>query len=146
MFNQKDNDSLFVEMERSVCFGACPWYNVKIYESGYTVYDGKKFVDKNGIHTTTLSTEELKRIYDEAVQIKFINLNDRYDNKQVTDLPSTQSSVQINGTRKSIYDRFESPKELENFERMIDQILDEKDWTKRMPVDKPDEKLKMKDE
>lgn len=134
-FNMKDEDSLFVEMERSVCFGACPWYILKIYESGYATYEGKKHVDKNGLHTTTFTSEDLKTIYDEMERIKFFELKDKYDNPNVTDLPSTQISVQVNGKRKSIYDRFDSPVALNNFEKLIDQISDSKEWTKRMPVD-----------
>ena len=138
VFNKQDADSLFVEMERSVCFGHCPWYNLKIYESGYAVYDGKKNVDKNGVYSTTLSSEDLKKIFDEAQRIQFMNLNERYDNTRVTDLPSCEISVQINGKRKKIYDRFGAPPELEKFEKMIDEISDACQWNKRMPVDKLD--------
>ena len=123
IFNRSDADSLFLTIARSPCFGRCPQYEAKIYESGYTVYNGKRDVPSIGTHSFTLSAEQLKSLKQKAVDIKYFQMKDKYDNENVTDLPDCITSVQLDGVRKTIKNRFQGPVELAEFEKMIDGIL-----------------------
>lgn len=121
------DDSLFVTIERTPCFGKCPVYKIYIYNGGYVVYDGKQNVDKIGRFSTQLSTDELKLIEQRAKEIKYLELNDKYDGP-VTDLPSVHTSVAMDGYRKSITARYNVPSELKEFQKFIDNLFIEKYW------------------
>lgn len=121
------NDSLFVTIERTVCFGKCPVYKAYIYTSGYVVYDGKQNVDKIGIFSTLLSNDEMALIEQRVKDVNYFDLNDKYDGP-VTDLPSVKTSVAMNGYRKSITARYNVPVELKEFQKFIDQLFVEKNW------------------
>ena len=72
----------------------------------------------------------MKKWQEKAQSIGYMKLNDKYDNPVVTDLPATESSVKINGVRKSITNRYQGPKELKEFEDFIDSMLEQKQFEK----------------
>ena len=121
------NDSLFVTIERTVCFGKCPAYKASIYTKGYIIFDGKMNVDKIGRFSTQLSKEELESLKQKINTINYFDLNDKYDGP-VTDLPSVITSVALNGYRKSITARYEVPAELKGFQNFIDKLFIDKNW------------------
>lgn len=122
------SDSLFVSLERSYCFGTCPVYKIEIYNSGYAVYIGQANTDKIGTFTTTFSKDQLNSLTSVAKEINYMELNDVYDNPGVTDLPSTVSSIVINGVRKTVKRRVGYPQSIVVFEKQIDTIIDEASW------------------
>ena len=52
-----EQDSLFVTLERTPCFGKCPVYTVSIYNKGFVRFIGKKDVEPLGSNTTVLRKE-----------------------------------------------------------------------------------------
>ena len=74
IFNRNDTDSLFVTIFHSQCFGRCPWYEAKIYESGYVVYSGKKDVANIGNYSFQISTEQLKELKQKADEVKYFQM------------------------------------------------------------------------
>lgn len=136
-FNTTDSDSIFITIERTPCMGVCPWYNATIYENGLVVYDGKRNVTNIGMYITQLTPEQLIALKRKAEAINYFKLNDKYNNESVTDLPGTTTSVQLNGKRKTILNRFAGPNELNEFEKSIDALFDTVDMKKmRQPIDK----------
>ena len=122
-----NNDSLFVTLERTVCFGKCPAYKIYIYSKGYVLYEGKMNVDKIGKFATRLSKQEIESIKQKVKTINYFELYDKYD-ASVTDLPSVNTSVALDGYRKSITARYNIPTELKDFQKFIDAIFTDKSW------------------
>lgn len=123
LFNRTDNDSLFITISRSNCFGKCPVFEASIYESGHVIYEGKKFVPYIGTYTFYISEDNLKQLKQKAIEINYFHLQTKYDNENVTDLPDCTTSVQLDGVRMKIKNRYQGPVGLEEFEKMIDAII-----------------------
>lgn len=123
------NDTLFAKIERGACFGTCPIYVLEIYKSGYAVYTGKRFTEKTGIFEAQVTADEMKQLLQKAEDIKFAEMNDVYDGK-VTDLPSTTTSIVINGKLKTVYRRYNFPREILKFEELFDALIEAHEWTK----------------
>lgn len=122
------SDSLFVTLERGYCFGTCPVYKVEIYNSGYAVYTGTANTEKIGTFTTKFTKDQLNSLTKVAKEINYMSLDDVYDNKGVTDLPSHTSSIVINGERKTVKRRHGYPESILVFEKQIDAIVAEATW------------------
>jgi hypothetical protein len=48
----RDYENTSVTMSRGVCFGTCPVYTVTVYGNGSVFYEGRMFVEKEGIIAT----------------------------------------------------------------------------------------------
>lgn len=121
-------DSLFASIYRSPCFGTCPNYTFSIYNSGYAVYEGKRNAIMEGTFTAQLTVAEMKSLLEMANSINYLSLEDEYDNKNVTDLPSTNTSIVIDGKRKSVKCRLRCPAELTVFQNAFDKLAESKEW------------------
>jgi len=123
-------DSLFASIKRTPCYGRCPIYEAKIYNSGFVVYEGKRFVDKEGVFTSRISSEQLSQILSKASELRYFELQDEYDSP-VTDLPTTYTSVQKEGVAKLVKNRVGGPDNLKAFESFLDGILNGASWIKK---------------
>jgi hypothetical protein len=124
----ESGDSLFFFMEKTPCYGRCPVYKIFVYKSGYAVLEATMNVEgKSGAYRTTILKEEMKAISDKAMEIKYFSLNDEY-NSPVTDLPSTKTSLNLNGKKKSIRNRHQGPRELREFEKFAEGIFMNQEW------------------
>lgn len=121
-------DSLVMNIKRTPCYGQCPVYTADIYKSGLVVYDGKRFVTNEGLHTATMSKDDLEQIKKMAISIGYFDLEKEYDSP-VTDLPTTYTTMNIQGQRKTIKNRVGGPDELKAFERHVQKVLDSLTWT-----------------
>ncbi|PCI93888.1 MAG: hypothetical protein COB15_15460 [Flavobacteriales bacterium] len=115
-------ESLFLTMERTPCFGKCPNYKITIFNTGNVVYEGLNFVEKKGKYTKTLSQKQLKEIQDHISILKIFEMNDKYDSP-ITDIPSVHLFIVYNNQKKKILDRVNGPKELKQFEKLIDHLV-----------------------
>lgn len=125
---QSAQDSLFASISRTACFGSCPIYTIDIYQSGYTVYNGIRFVQKQGVYTTTISEARIEQLIDTAKAIGYMQMKDEYDGP-ISDLPSTITSIVINENRKTVRRRYDYPKSILRFEQLFDDILLTENWT-----------------
>jgi Domain of unknown function (DUF6438) len=115
-------ESIFIKMERTPCLGKCPGYTITIFNTGNVVYVGRDFTEKIGKHTAKLTKEELEKLKFKIKAIDLFNLKDKYD-QPITDIPSCQLYVQLDNQKKKILDRVGGPKELREFENLIDTIV-----------------------
>ena len=67
---------------------------------------------------------------DMAKQIDYMNLSDEYDNRYVSDLPETNTSIVIDGKRKTVRKRYDYPRSILAFEKLFMKLLDEVKWEK----------------
>ncbi len=121
-------DSLLLQFERRPCFGRCPIYKIKVYQSGYTTYDGVNFVDNMGYYKTRLPQTDIAKIYTMIAESRFFQLEDEYDNENITDLPSMIFRANAMGRDKRIIARYNIPEELNNLSKQIDELFRDADW------------------
>ena len=115
-----DLEKIVITMKRGPCFGTCPVYSLTLYGNGTVIYEGEKFVKVTGVHIYQISQEEIKNLVNEFVRIDYFSLKDRYE-ASITDLPSTTTSIMIDGKTKSVYNYYGAPNELYQIEKTIDE-------------------------
>ena len=125
-------DSLFAFMERTPCYGRCPIYKLWIYKSGYTLYEGINFVEREGVWTTRISEEDMQQIANKANEIGYYKMDDEYDSP-ITDIPATITSLNTEGRKKTVRDRHNAPPALREFENFIDGVVEKKQWKMLKP-------------
>ena len=75
-----------------------------------------------------LSYEKMKAFIDVATEISYFEMQDEYDNENVTDLPETITSIVMGGKRKSVRKRYQFPASLNAFEGVFDSLLKSEKW------------------
>lgn len=121
-------DSLLFSLERGACFGRCPVYTIRIYESGYTTYEGKNFVDYMGHYSTRISDVDLANIYSRLAETDFFSLEESYDNPNISDLPSTIYEAHAMGKDKRIVARYDIPQVLIQLGKDVDALFADTQW------------------
>lgn len=123
-------DSLVAYLERTACFGRCPQYSIRIYQSGYVLYEGYNNVEKIGRYFTRLTEEDVKGIGKRALQLEYFQLNDEYRNPYLTDLPTVYSEVRFGAMHKKVTNyEAEPPPNLVEMEKYIDGLFnDQTPW------------------
>lgn len=120
-------DTLVFRMERTPCFGQCPTYTINIYQSGWSLLEGKQFFDYEGFYTTKFTEEDLIQIEKLALKYGYHKMDHVYD-APVTDLPSTTTIVNTESMNNWVYNRMNSPDELRSFERDMETMIKDKQW------------------
>lgn len=121
-------DSLLIGFEKTPCFGRCPVYKVKVYQSGFATYEGLNFTEKLGMYSAHFTDEEIAGIFQSAAEIGYFTLDDKYDNQMISDLPSTISTLNSEDKKKRIVARVNVPERLKNFHENLAITFQEKDW------------------
>ena len=120
---------ILVSMERTPCFGTCPWYKVQIFNDGNVLYHGKKFVERTGWFESRLSKEKLEQLNSSIIQLNAETLQNEYVNPHVADLPSTITTIIADGKEKTIKNGYDNPPaSLVNFEKLIDHLIMDLTW------------------
>lgn len=120
-------DSLVAYLERTACYGQCPMYKFSIYNSGYAVYEGKRFVEKLGKYQAHLDASVLEEIKTKAKAINYFGFKDEYP-KTASDFPATKTAIVLDGKRKDIMDGTGAPSALKEFEKYLDSVKDSAEW------------------
>ena len=116
---------VLITLERTACFGTCPVYKLSISGDGKVVYEGIRFVNITGTQTTQISQDKIKELVDEFYNIGYFALKDKYD-APITDMPTTITSIAIDGRIKKVGNYYGAPKKLDELENKIDEITDSK--------------------
>ena len=122
--------NLFATIKRGYCYGTCPVYELKIYANGEATYHGIRNVELEGMYSGHISKENLAALTQKAEEINYMNMEDVYDNPGITDLPSTTTSIVIDGERKEVKRRYGYPTELLALEKLFDEIIAGAEWKK----------------
>ncbi len=126
-----DKRPLWVSMERTPCFGTCPWFKAEIFRDGYVIYNGKKFVENEGWFHAYLNHQKMQDLKAAIEELNAENLQDEYTNINLTDLPSTITTIHNNNNIKQIKNGYYNPPEqLVLFEKFIDHLLLDVEWKK----------------
>ena len=125
MMEEEEAETLVVmSLSRSVCFGTCPAFEAKIFGNGIVVYEGIKNVKRIGKYKGKISVDEINRFMLTASKLGFFKLKDKYDNPNVTDLPTAVTFLNYNGKKKKVICRFECDEAVQKINKMFDELLD----------------------
>lgn len=122
---------LVIELERTMCPGACPDYSLFIHGNGKIVYEGRHYVAAKGKHEGQISRAKVKQLPDEFYRIEYFSLKGKHD--AVThDGVITKISILADGRKKEIVNCHSSqaPEDLYQLEKMIDEISQSKRWVR----------------
>ena len=140
---------LLITLERSPCFGVCPFYKLTISANGKVTFEPKSISQdyklvSGKISKGSVTQEQLKQLISEFEKINFFSLKDRYGKSWDysadencpeiwTDHSSAETSITINGKTKTVdhYHGCTGSSLLENLNRLedrIDEIVNTKRW------------------
>lgn len=128
-----DWNSLQITLERGVCFGACPDYTVTVHGDGRVVFEGRRFVAKEGRQEATISRNAVRALYAKFRAADFYALKDEY-RAQVTDLPTYVVTLSVDGRTKRVLDyggeMMGMPKPVTELQDAIDETAGTRQWVK----------------
>jgi hypothetical protein len=81
-----------------------------------------------GYYKTRLPQTDIAKIYTMIAESRFFQLEDEYDNENITDLPSMIFRANAMGRDKRIIARYNIPEELNNLSKQIDELFRDADW------------------
>lgn len=115
-----------ISLTRSACFGFCPAYTVELNANGGAVFKGEAYTTVDG-QTINYDVDpaNVQLIRNKVERMNFFSLKDRYENPYITDIPSQEITVTLDGKTKSIYMYGlgkDVPKELDDLANLIDKI------------------------
>ena len=123
---EKCDKGIVITIERSSCFGNCPVYSAEIHADGGVVYVGKENVKETGERRFKIPQETVQQLIREFERANYFSLKDRYDADESgmsgTDLPTTITSICLNGKKKRVVNYFGGPKKLHELEDKIDTL------------------------
>jgi hypothetical protein len=132
-FAQKAEESLLLaSLERTTCYGNCPYYEVKVYSNGLITYNGRKNVEYLGLHEGILSQTQIQQLLGKAKAVGYIHLENKYPIKGlgIIDFPVCITSVMEEGNKKMVYNRNDSPQRLVEYQDFFDELIEEVEWKK----------------
>ena len=116
-----------ISLDRTACFGSCPDYSLTIYGNGTVIYEGRNFVVVTGKQSATIPEQDVRNLVGYFYDINYFSLRDEYT-AQVTDLPTTTTSIKIDGRFKQVIDYYGAPEELVSLEAKIDEVGKSDRW------------------
>jgi hypothetical protein len=126
-----------VTLERGPCFGACPDYSVTVSADGAVIFEGRRFVGTIGSAQAQIDVREaarLRRMFEDA---GVFELRDEYV-ARLTDLPTYELRIVIDGRRKSIRDygglMIDMPPVVEELENQVDRVAGTARWVAVAPT------------
>lgn len=131
-------DDVVITLERKACLGFCPVYTVRIDGTGLVTYNGKQHVKIIGEQVAQLDPSVVQALVEEFYRAGYFALEDRYESN-ITDNPTTVTSLTVRGQHKSIIDYVSGPPELKALEKRIDEVAHTNQW-----IGAEDERLKMR--
>jgi hypothetical protein len=128
-----DFNNVNITMFRGACFGACPIYYLEIHGDGQVIYQGVEYVNVTGERTSSIPVDSVRELVRQFNNSGYFNLNDRYDQVDRTDQATVVTSINIDGTFKSVHDYLGThllPEllKLRQLENMIDQVTNSSQW------------------
>lgn len=94
--------NITITLERNMCKGTCPYYSLLIFWNGTIIYNGKEFVNVLGHQVSEIPPERVGELVKKFYKANYFSLEDLYDNIIITDQPTVNTSISINGKYKNI--------------------------------------------
>ena len=123
-----------LKMERTVCFGTCPAYELTIQTNGKVIFYGKEFVEHKGEKTGDISQDNLDHLIKKIDESHFMQIPSDPDcESRYTDMPSVFLTIELNGQQNSVSHYqgckgFQFEEELYDLEEAIDSLAGTSKW------------------
>jgi hypothetical protein len=131
--SQPLTDTDFVELQRSVCYGPCPAYTVRISADGRVTWNGESSVLIKGDASKTIPAAQAKNLIERFRTPEFWSLCDHYW-QMVTDSATYKTTASIGGNSKQVSDYDDSaPEFLRTLDGQIDLAADTHLWRRGEP-------------
>lgn len=121
---------ILISLQRSGCYGACPSYGVWITPGGVT-FEGRHFVVASGKHRAPINPDDVRELARKFRAADFYSMEDSY-RAAVTDCPSYQLSISIDGREKRVLDYVGAwvgmPAVIEELEDEVDRVSGSSRW------------------
>lgn len=134
----EDQISMFT-ISRTPCFGSCPIYTLRIDKNCVATLDAIDHLSNGlkGWHKTNLPEKEWMKLVSKLNEINYNGLQDSYGNRNITDLPSVNTSITFaDGNMKKINDYgARGTDELTDLYAYVDALIGKLDW---QPTDAPE--------
>lgn len=120
-----------VSIERGACFGPCPIYKATVWGDDRLVFEGRKFVTREGMHEAKLAQGSFARLVDIAKRHDFASMDAKWPDEQglncpepPTDMPTVVVAVDAGDLRHrvSYYEGCGGTPAAERVERMVAEL------------------------
>ena len=120
-----------ITLSRSGCYGTCPVYSVTLSTKDGIGFYGRSYVAEKGGHSVPADPEKIRALAREFVAADFYSMEDEYT-APVTDLPTTEISIDIDGNKKMVIDYQGTwvgmPAVIKDLEEEVDFMAGSKRW------------------
>ena len=118
-----------VEFQRGACYGKCPVYTLTVYNEGLAKFNGKKFTDKDGIHTKQLSKAQVAELRTLLEKADLFRYPDSYG-EGIVDAPLTTLTYysENDGPVKRISGKDDRPEALKALDTRMEELVNSAGW------------------
>lgn len=126
----QDTPILLLSLERTTCYGKCPYYSVEIYANGTARYHGKRHVERLGVYQAQVPVAVVQLLQQRAKSIDYQQMHPKYpiEGLGIIDLPLCITTVVQEEKTKTIYNRNDAPLSLVAYEQLFDELVETLDW------------------
>lgn len=121
-------------LERTPCYGTCPWYQVSIYPDNRVEYEGRQYVGQCGKQVAWAEAPGHAGLISafRAARYLSMQLDTDRDGISVTDQDSARTLVEVSGRHRTIlhYGPRSSWLQLTELEDLIDTVGGTRRWTR----------------
>jgi uncharacterized protein DUF6438/ankyrin repeat protein len=118
----------FVQLQRTICFGSCPAYTVKIRADGEVEWRGEASVSLHGETRDRSDPDQARSLIEKFRAAGFWGLCASYS-RGITDMPTFLTTVGIAGQEKRVSDYADgAPAWLRDLDRELDALADTHRW------------------
>ena len=129
--------SLLITLQRTVCYGTCPAYVLRIHGDGKVEFDAQRYVAAEGRHTAVIDQKTVDALVDQFRNADFFSLSREY-RYGVTDNPTYIVSISIGGKTRQVIDyvgeREGMPAVVTRLEKAIDKAANAELWINGDPA------------
>ncbi len=130
-FPAGDPRTAVITLQRDVCYGRCPIYQVTIDGSGAVRYMGLDYVATGGVKTAQINPAKVAALVRQFRAADFFSLSDRYA-EDVKDSPTYCLTLTIGGRTKTVEDyeglKAGMPKAVDDIEHAVDALSGAEQW------------------
>lgn len=118
----------FVELSRSICFGTCPDYRVRVLRNGTVEWKGKSSVVETGDRGSKIGSAVAEELIEQFRTERFFSLCGAYS-RGITDNPTYVLTVKINGVEKVVSDYANgAPDLVRDLQNAVDRVAGTHRW------------------
>jgi TonB family protein len=121
-----------VYMERTPCFGRCPWYNIYIETNGYIRYEGKRDVDMMGLYEGKVPKADVAGLFKWLQKQQLPNEETSYP-VTISDLPRLHVAYKNKGVNVALKNAHEGPEFWKEYADRMDALLQKATWLLAKP-------------